>query len=114
MSIDKVAIDASPLISLFKSQQADILPQLFSEIVVSDAVWEEVTETKDDRAAVELPQVDWVSRKATVAVPEAIASWDLGKGETSVLSFALANRDYWAVVDDARARRAARTLGITT
>lgn len=36
MSIDKVAIDASPLISLFKSQQADILPQVFIDEICQD------------------------------------------------------------------------------
>jgi len=38
MLIKRVVINASPLIVLFKSQQADLLPQLFSEIFVPAGV----------------------------------------------------------------------------
>ena len=34
MRIDAVVINASPLITLFRSGQADLLPQLFGKIVV--------------------------------------------------------------------------------
>ena len=44
----------------------------------------------------------------------AIAGWDLGAGESSVLSFALQNPPCRAMVDDAAARRCARSLGILT
>ena len=43
--------------------------------------------------------------------PTSIASWDLGKGESAVLSFALKNPHYWAVIDDREARRCAVALG---
>ncbi len=42
MPIERVVINASPLIVLFKSQLADLLPQLFTEILVPKAVWDEV------------------------------------------------------------------------
>ncbi len=41
MRIDAVVINASPLITLFRSGQADLLPRLFSHIVVPEAVWQE-------------------------------------------------------------------------
>ena len=44
MRIERVAINASPLIVLFGSRQSELLPQLFSEIVVPEAVWQEVAE----------------------------------------------------------------------
>ena len=34
MPIDAVVVNASPLISLFRSGQAELLPQLFNRIVV--------------------------------------------------------------------------------
>ncbi|MEW6740443.1 MAG: DUF3368 domain-containing protein [Nitrospirota bacterium] len=46
-----------------------------------------------------------------IIVPASITSWDLGEGESSVLSFALEHPDYWAVIDDREARRCAKTLG---
>ncbi len=40
MKIDRVVINASPLIILFKSQLAHLLPDLFEEILTPIAVWD--------------------------------------------------------------------------
>jgi predicted nucleic acid-binding protein len=45
--------------------------------------------------------------------PESILAWDLGKGESAVLSYALANPEFVAVLDDGTARRCARSFSIT-
>jgi len=45
------------------------------------------------------------------ALPE-IFAWDLGKGETSVLSFALSNPGWIALIDDGAARKCARSFSI--
>ena len=42
MRIEQVVVNASPLIVLLRSGQAELLPQLFSEIVIPEAVWQEV------------------------------------------------------------------------
>jgi predicted nucleic acid-binding protein len=44
--------------------------------------------------------------------PPEVLAWDLGKGETAVLSFALSARDWVAILDDGMARRCARSLSI--
>lgn len=113
MPISQVVINASPLIVLFKSGQADLLPQLFEHIIVPHAVYDEVIAVKTDAAAAQLPTVTWYNRTA-VPIDPAIPPWDLGAGESAVLSFALANPGYRAMVDDAAARRCARALGIAT
>jgi predicted nucleic acid-binding protein len=43
-----------------------------------------------------------------------VASWDLGPGESEVLTLALENPGYRAIVDDAEAWRCCRALGIAT
>jgi predicted nucleic acid-binding protein len=113
MPINQVVVNASPLIVLFKSGQADLLPELFTEILVPQAVWQEVTAAKTDIAAQQLPTVDWANPIEVAIAPE-IAAWDLGLGESAVLSHALKHPSYRALVDDAAARRCARTLGIAT
>jgi predicted nucleic acid-binding protein len=56
MSIDRVIINSSPLIVLFKSQQAELLPQLFPEVLVPSAVWDEITNSgNNDVASRKLP-----------------------------------------------------------
>jgi predicted nucleic acid-binding protein len=57
--------------------------------------------------------VRWVKRDDAVAVAPIIQAWDLGAGESSVLSYALARPEYTAVIDDAAGRRGARSLNIT-
>jgi len=112
MRIDAVVINASPLITLFRSGQADLLPRLFSRIVVPEAVWQEVVlDEWDDMAARTLSQQSWPVREQVVSSPS-VEAWNLGAGETAVLSHALANPPLRAVIDDRDARRCAQTLGI--
>ncbi|WOB44724.1 DUF3368 domain-containing protein [Thermoleptolyngbya oregonensis NK1-22] len=114
MPVDRVVVNASPpLIVLFRSGQTDLLPQLFHEIMVPRAVWDEVTISKNDLAAQQLPNANWI-KLAEVSIEPAIAAWDLGVGESAVPSFAMQSPIHYAVVDDAAARRCARSLGIKT
>lgn len=114
MPIKHVIINASPLITLYKSQLADLLPQLFGQVKVPPAVWREVTACKDDIAAQNLPQANWATQTEAVTIDPRVSAWDLGAGESEVLSFALAHPDYTALLDDAAARRCAVSLKITT
>ena len=98
---------------LFKSGQADLLPKLFREIIVPQTIWQEVTVSKNDAAAQQLSVAPWVTL-VQVEVDAAIAGWDLGAGESAVLSYAWQNPNYRAMVDDAIARRCAQTFGIAT
>ena len=112
MRIDSIVINASPLITLFRSGQADLLPRLFTHIVVPEAVWQEVVcGGQEDTAACQLARQAWPLRTDVVASPR-VAEWGLGAGETGVLSHALANPGLRAVIDDMDARRCAKTLNI--
>lgn len=111
--MQKVVINTSPLIVLFKSQLADLLPQLFTEIIVPGAVWDEIVEAgKTDAASRQLPTVSWAQRVNLSTVSPVITAWGLDSGESEVLSFAWTNSGYRAIIDDAAARRVARTLSI--
>ena len=114
MPIERVVLNASPLITLFKSKLTDLLPQLFSDVQIPPAVWQEVIVTKDDIAAQTLPSISWAQRTEAVAISPVIAAWDLGAGESEVLSYALLHPKYTAMIDDAAARRCAISLNIST
>nr|VFK26967.1 MAG: Predicted nucleic acid-binding protein, contains PIN domain [Candidatus Kentron sp. MB]VFK31227.1 MAG: Predicted nucleic acid-binding protein, contains PIN domain [Candidatus Kentron sp. MB]VFK75402.1 MAG: Predicted nucleic acid-binding protein, contains PIN domain [Candidatus Kentron sp. MB] len=112
MSIERVVVNASPLITLFRAGLHPLLPGLFSELCVPEAVWDEVVNgPHDDPATRGLASAEWARRHKTIISPEVLA-WNLGAGETSVLSFALANRRCSAILDDRQARRCARILEI--
>ncbi|WP_414578386.1 DUF3368 domain-containing protein [Anabaena sp. CCY 9402-a] len=113
MPISRVIVNSSPLIVLLKSQQAQLIPQLFTDILVPSGVIEEVTK-KNDTASKLLPSISWIQTvEVNIIVPE-VAAWDLGKGESQVLSLALQNSEFAAIVDDRAARRCGQALGITT
>lgn len=112
MRIERVAINASPLITLFRAGLHPLLPQLFPDLVVPEAVWAEVvSRTYDDPATQGLPGSAWARKLPTPVSPDVVA-WNLGAGETAVLSFVQEHREYTALVDDRTARRCARVLGI--
>jgi len=112
MRIERVVINASPLITLFRADLHHLLPQLFPDLVVPEAVWEEVVNHPfTDPAAQGLPKSRWVRKVATQPSINVLA-WGLGAGETGVLSFAQNNLDYTAIIDDRAARRCARVLGV--
>lgn len=51
MRIEKVVVNVSPLITLFRAGLDPLLPQLFPDLIVPDAVWMEVVNrTYDDPA----------------------------------------------------------------
>ncbi len=113
--INRVIINSSPLIVLFKSQQAELLPQLFTEILVPEGVWNEITAAgQNDVASQELPSTSWVQRVEVEVIAPEVAAWDLGPGESEVLSLSLKTADGGAIVDDRAARRCAQALGIVT
>ena len=75
-----MVINASTLITLFRSGQADLLPRLFNHIVVPDAVWQEVVlDEWEDTAALDLGKQPWPVHEAVVSSPR-VAAWALGAG----------------------------------
>jgi len=115
MPIDLLVVNASPLITLFRSGLAEILPALCPGIVVPNAVWQEITEAGyEDAAAKGLDSVNWLQHLPSEPIDPVVQAWDLGAGESAVLSHAYAHEEYRAVLDDAAARCCARALNIRT
>lgn len=77
-----------------------------------EAVLKEVTGTgKSDFPAEQLSQQQWLKIAIGIPLDLRVASWDLGRGESEVISFALLNPSFRVVLDDREARRCAETLG---
>ena len=111
MLINRVVVNTSPLICLFKSGLAELFPALFKDVAVPEAVIKEVmAKGTVDFAAQTLISNSWIRRIGNIAIDPRVASWDLGDGESAILSFALKNLEYFAVMDDREARRCAISL----
>ena len=60
-----------------------------------------------------LPKLDWLNKESVNPVPD-VVRWNLGAGETEVLSFALNYSGYTPVLDDMLAKKCARSLGLSS
>ena len=108
-----IIADSSPLIVLLKSDLENILPELFDEILIPEAVWQEILSGGEaDAAKQKLPFLSWVKRIPAISVNEAIENYNLGKGETEALSLALEISEAGVILDDFAARKCARDLKI--
>jgi len=102
---ERPSINASPLIYLSRAGLLDLLQIIAPEIVVPQTVAADVT-------ARAIRQNDWLKVTQTPPVPPEITAWSLGAGESAVLSWASANKNTEAIVDDLAARRCAAALQI--
>jgi predicted nucleic acid-binding protein len=107
-------VNASPIISLAKISQVHILPKLCADLLIPQAVAQEIEDGPEDDPAKQWLRTfgkQWV--KDIGMVSPIIAAWDLGAGETEVLSWAYQHHQYQVVVDDLAARKCAQILGIS-
>ena len=79
--------------------------------MVPSTVFDEVV-AHSDEASRALASTSSLKKAPAVGVSPTIASWDLGSGESSVLSWAAAHPGTVAILDDYAARTCAETLGI--
>jgi len=106
-------VDASPLIYLAHAGLIDLLQVAGPEILVTTTVSMEIRRRgKADPTVQILDRTPWLREIGPVPDSPRVRLWDLGPGETSVLSWALANPQCQAIVDDLAGRRCAEILGI--
>jgi predicted nucleic acid-binding protein len=109
----KLVVNASPLILLAAADRLSLLRDLADEVVVPAAVLDELEAGEPrDQAAADVRAANWITLGDPLPVDPVIAAWDLGAGETSVLSLAKEQADSTCVLDDRAARTCARVLGL--
>lgn len=107
-------VNASPLIVLAKISQIHLLSELCSDIVVPNGVVAEINVAPDDD-----PAKLWMANEGAIWIRDVeqidpvIAAWDLGLGESHVLTWAYQHLGYQAILDDRAAKTAALALRIS-
>lgn len=110
--VERPVVNASPLVTLARIGRLPLLQLLGERIVVPAQVAEEVR-VHSDEAARGLDEEPWIEEVQAIAIAERIAAWDLGPGESAVLSWAMAHPGTVAVIDDYAARKCAEVIGVT-
>lgn len=109
----RFVIDAGPLIALGKISQIGLIEGLCSELVVPSGVAHEVAQGPGHDPARIWLEHDGRERIRELEIADTVLmSWDLGRGETEVLTWARHHVGYEGVIDDLAARRCATALQI--
>lgn len=111
-----VVSDSTPLITLMKATQLKVLHELFGEIIIPEAVHEELTinEKYVEEAKLinssEFIRVISVEDRKSVSLLQRAAGLDLGESEAII--YAENNNADLLLVDEASGRRVAKSMGI--
>ncbi len=106
-------VNASPLILLGKVGQISLLGGLTEEVIVPGQVIREVDVKPDgEQIREQLDTLEVARIESGLLVPSHIAAWDLGSGESAVLTHAEQLDESRAVLDDLDGRRCAKALGV--
>jgi len=106
-------VNASPLIFLAGAGLTELVQLAGTPVQIPRAVVEEIERFgPTDATAQAVRGLDWLRVVEAVSPPAVIERWDLGAGETAVLTWAYAHPGTTAILDDLAARRCANSLGI--
>ena len=96
------AINTSPLIFLSKANLLNLLQIVSPQIIVPEAVAIEIQAYGEtDVTAQTLAATDWLVVTPMPPVPAVIQSWDLGAGESAVLTWSYTHPGTEIILDDA-------------
>ena len=109
---ERWVLNASPLIVLANTGYEMLLRQLADKVIVPRSVAVEIMAgPHNDRARLQVASGNWPIVDSPHA-PDELLAWDLGSGETAVISYAIASPGWTAILDDGAARRCARTFSV--
>jgi len=91
---DPAVVNASPLILLAKAGRLDLLRALGRDLIVPDAVMEELKAKGSDNPVVQsVTNAPWLRVVSVPSTQQSVAAWRLGAGESAVLTCALQYSD---------------------
>jgi uncharacterized protein len=111
-----VLADSSPLITLARAQHFELLHEFYGQLIVSREVHDEIAVAGAGLpGADEMQQANWiqVQPNPSESSPEVHAACrGLGAGERSIIYLASALTADLVLIDEERARRAAKAVGL--
>lgn len=111
----KIVVNSTPLISLSLINQLELLNQLFDEVIIPAAVYQEVVISGATKpGAIELNNASWIQVQS-VTTSSSIEPLLLGleRGELEVILLAVSIQPNWVIIDEKLARRVAKAMGLS-
>lgn len=111
-----VVSDTTPLISLMKASRLDVLQQLFGEVLIPTAVFNELTSNESFQEEAQqirnCPFIRVVSVSETKAADVLRRSTGLDLGKSEAIVFADDNNANVLLMDEAKGRQVAKAMGL--
>ncbi|CAG0981380.1 hypothetical protein PLCT2_01929 [Planctomycetaceae bacterium] len=109
-----VVSNASPLINVARISQLDLLRELYGELIIPEAVWQEVVvEGIGQPGADEIKAATWIkTQPASNRQLVRILKQDLDAGESEPIALALEVEAELLLMDERLGRESARHLGL--
>lgn len=99
-----IVSDSTPLIAFARIGELELLRRIVGELIVPQAVWDELTAARNRAGAAEIQKASWIEARAVETVPpELLQVLDRGEAEVILLAEQI---DADEVVLDERAARA--------
>ena len=111
-----VVSDSSPLITLARAQQLNLLHEFYGQILIPTEVHEEVVLAGAGLpGAKEVSGADWIQIQPSPLADSSVltACAGLGNGESSAIYLGLSLKADLVLIDEGRARRAAKKIGLS-
>jgi predicted nucleic acid-binding protein len=105
-------LNASPTIVMAKVGQLNLLKSLPEKVILPKAVANEIKAGPENDVARSAVEDGFFHIIETPRPSPELVAWDLGAGETSVISYAIENPGWIAIIDDGAARRCAASFGV--
>lgn len=109
----KVIVNSTPLIALCKVNQLELLRELYTEITIPEAVFQEVTAKNDSVKRIVLENGAWIHvQPVSDTIDRRMYKAKLHDGEVEVMILAQEIKADLVIIDDNAARKTAVYLGL--
>ena len=111
MLLERAVINSGPLVALSLVGRLDLLPALFAEFWVPDAVFHEVAVAGVGRAGAHtLTDAKWAAHVCPAPTPDPLLIAELDPGEAAVIALARSVAPCLAIIDEKRGRKIAHHI----
>ena len=108
-----VVSDSSPLVALSFIRQLDLLQQLYGQVLVPEAVWQELLAGQSHPGRDAVLNATWIERRSVQNRQLVIALFqDLDLGESEAIALAVETNADLLIVDERLGRRSAQHFGL--
>lgn len=108
--IERAVVNTGPLIALSLLGRLDLLPALFREVWIPEAVHREVSAGLERPGFAELQMPEWLARVRIAPAADPLLVAELDPGEAAVISLARQLSPCVAIIDERRGRRVAASV----